>query len=601
MLFLCAERSMAGHYSDLMIIFVFFCEKAVDKRLVLVYNVLSEQIIAGYCERTVLSMFKKLFCVVMAVCLAALSVPASLSAAEPDIQAENRLAGNDRVGTALAIAAEGWASADAVVLAASDDIMGALLAAPLAGVHDAPVLLTPRNSLAPEVKARIAALGANLVLVVSELAPGVLSELQQMGVAQAIMYGADVHETSERISGNLGQEPFEAPGSGVNGTFIVSPFGAPDALSVSSYAAAHNFKILLTDERGVVADRSKILGQAYIIGGTGVVKDIEGITRFGGANRYATNAAVAAGLDFDFSRVYVANGQTMVDALSAAPLAAKYNAPVLLTDGMSAPVALNDAGVKAGLQGAAVTALGGSAVVPGSLSLNGAVFAASPASPAPAPAPAPAAVSAPAATPVSGGGWINGGTSESDLYRFAREVFDETNELRAKNGLEPFKWSDGIAGLAMIRAEECLEVYQHRRPDGRSITTLAEDAGIGSSGLHGENIAKLIASPQMAVGAWASSGGHLRSMLSDNEYMGVGVAPEDFDMVIGDGSYHVSGTFRVVQWFYTPVEGFGSDVSWEDWKSGNYTLFTDEETREYIEDHAKAYLESIGRNYVTGY
>jgi hypothetical protein len=54
----------------------------------------------------------------------------------------------------------------------------------------------------------------------------------------------------------------------------------------------------------------------------------------GGANRadrYATNKALRDTLTFNAEHIYVANGRTLVDALTSSPLAARSGAAVMLT------------------------------------------------------------------------------------------------------------------------------------------------------------------------------------------------------------------------------------------------------------------------------
>lgn len=250
-------------------------------------------------------------------------LPVSLFAAD-DV---DRLAGADRISTAIAIADEGWSTADTVILAPADqaNLVDALAAAPLAGQENAPILLTFKNALNANVKAKIEALGASKVYVVGAISNDVVAAVNAIdGVTAEKLSGADRWATADAINAKL-----------VNpaGSFVVGYNALPDALSVASYAAANNFAIVLTKADGTV-DASKLVGSTtYLVGGTSVVKDYEGATRLSGADRFATNAAVAAGLSFSYGEVYVANGISLVDALAVAPLAAKADAFVALTNG----------------------------------------------------------------------------------------------------------------------------------------------------------------------------------------------------------------------------------------------------------------------------
>lgn len=77
-----------------------------------------------------------------------------------------------------------------------------------------------------------------------------------------------------------------------------------------------------------------LVTSAAIVGilGTTKVYAAPTVDRYGGINRYETSAKVCdAGWNSDNSYAVLVNGENYPDALSAAPLAKKYNAPILLT------------------------------------------------------------------------------------------------------------------------------------------------------------------------------------------------------------------------------------------------------------------------------
>lgn len=88
---------------------------------------------------------------------------------EPD--AFERIAGEDRIATAIALSTDSFESADAVVIAPSDVFAEALVGAPLAAAMDAPVLLTwsaagdDRGVLDERVADEITRLGATYAIV----------------------------------------------------------------------------------------------------------------------------------------------------------------------------------------------------------------------------------------------------------------------------------------------------------------------------------------------------------------------------------------------------------------------------------------------------
>jgi len=235
-----------------------------------------------------------------------------------------RLSGAGRVETALDIASAGWTTAGTVILAPADqaNLVDALAAAPLAGQENAPVLLTFKGSLDAAVKAKIAALGATKVYVVGAISDAVAAEVDAMtGVAVEALKGNGRQATAAAVNAKL---------TSPAGTFVVGYDAIPDALSVASFAAKNKYAIMLANADGTFSGTA-VGSTKYIVGGTAKVADITGFSRISGSDRFATNKAVAETLAFDYARVYVANGLTCVDALSVAPLAAKYNAFVALS------------------------------------------------------------------------------------------------------------------------------------------------------------------------------------------------------------------------------------------------------------------------------
>lgn len=249
-------------------------------------------------------------------------LPVQMFAATAD---STRLSGTGRVETALDICSAGWTTATTVVVAPADqaNLVDALAVAPLAGQENAPILLTFKDALDPAVKAKITALGASKVYVVGAISDSVKNEIAALsGVTVEVLKGASRWDTTKAINAKL-----TAPA----GTFVVGYNAIPDALSVASYAAKNKYAIVLADVNGAIPAGQSALGTTtYVIGGPTLVADIAGATRIAGADRFETNTKVAQTLSYDYARVYVANGLSCVDALSVAPLAAKYNSFVAL-------------------------------------------------------------------------------------------------------------------------------------------------------------------------------------------------------------------------------------------------------------------------------
>ncbi|MDR1070083.1 MAG: cell wall-binding repeat-containing protein, partial [Gracilibacteraceae bacterium] len=235
------------------------------------------------------------------------------------------ISGANRVATSVAIAKNGWTSADTVVLAQS--LIDSLAATPLAFQNNAPILLTT-GALDPAVLAEIQELGAAKVIVTGAVNPEVIAALKaalpNLQIEQST--GANRFETVALLNQQI---------SDPKGVFVIGYDAIPDAMSVASWAAANGFLIEVAQSDGSYTPSAKAQGlTGYIIGGPALVRDIAGFTRLYGADRYATNLKVRQTLSFDYSVIYTANGGTLVDALTGSVLAAKTKSTiVLLPDG----------------------------------------------------------------------------------------------------------------------------------------------------------------------------------------------------------------------------------------------------------------------------
>lgn len=76
-----------------------------------------------------------------------------------------RLAGDNRVATALQVVRSGWDSADTVLLGSTGSFADALAAAPVAGSLDAPLMLTDTDALPAGVLEEVTRLGATQVVL----------------------------------------------------------------------------------------------------------------------------------------------------------------------------------------------------------------------------------------------------------------------------------------------------------------------------------------------------------------------------------------------------------------------------------------------------
>ncbi|MBW3662014.1 MAG: tandem-95 repeat protein [Actinobacteria bacterium] len=270
---------------------------------------------------------------------------------QTDVEFE-RLSGDGRIQTAVAISADTFTAADTVIIARSDKYPDALAGAPLAAKLAAPILLTTSDVLDPAVAAEVDRLGADRAILLggeTALSPVVRDQLLALGVA-----------TVDRIAGNTRFDTAAEIAKQVGGRAVYVTEGAnadegrgwPDAVAVSGLAAFQQRPIVLA-ERDVLPGASAAvldaLGvtQATIVGGEAAVSaavagqitqhDVE-VGRIAGANRYDTSRqvaewAVVAGMDP--ATLWVATGLNFPDALAAGPAVAATKGVLVLVHGQT--------------------------------------------------------------------------------------------------------------------------------------------------------------------------------------------------------------------------------------------------------------------------
>ncbi len=275
---------------------------------------------------------------------------------QPSIKTK-RLAGGDRIDTAIAISRESYDKADNVVLANGFSYPDALAGTSYAAAINAPVLLTGANTLDARTLAEIERLNAKRVTILggkAAISEAVEKALQNKGIAVTRLAGDDRFGTAIAVAKELAKN---TDGS-FDTIYLASGVNYPDALSISPVAAIEGNPVLYLPANGVLdkatADYLKSLGckKAVILGGVAAVgAEAEnnlaalGMTteRIYGADRYATSLAIAERYNalFTGKDMSIATGKNFPDALAGAAFAAQRKMPVVLV-GNSVPGDLAD-------------------------------------------------------------------------------------------------------------------------------------------------------------------------------------------------------------------------------------------------------------------
>ena len=175
---------------------------------------------------------------------------------------------------------------------------------------------------------KLSALTLSAVLFGSSLVPVSASKISEIS-------GLNRYETAAKIADNIGN---------YNTAILVnSDKSLADGLSASSLAGKENAPILLVKKDSIPNEtmtRLQNVDKVYIIGGNAAIsKDVEKqlagkeIVRVDGKNRVETSEKVAK-LVGNYDEAFIVNGNTgEADAISVSSVAAKNQAPILLTNG----------------------------------------------------------------------------------------------------------------------------------------------------------------------------------------------------------------------------------------------------------------------------
>ncbi|WP_432532933.1 DUF3500 domain-containing protein [Kineococcus arenarius] len=276
--------------------------------------------------------------------------------------ASARIAGADRYATAAQAAQAAWSTAQTVIVANGEtNGIDAVSASYLAGVEDAPVLLTRAGSVPAETAAAIAALNPSEVIVLggeSAVSAGTYEALTA-GRTGRRLAGADRFETAAEIVRAAVAAIADGAGDAQAPTSVFIARGdvqgdqvAADALAASPVAYRAGVPVLLTDANGLPEVTAAALASVQptsvvALGGESAVSSqvaedaraaagADSVTRLQGSDRTETAAAIAASevageAGFSTTGVALTNGYRL-DALVAGPAAGKAGYPLLLTE-----------------------------------------------------------------------------------------------------------------------------------------------------------------------------------------------------------------------------------------------------------------------------
>lgn len=270
----------------------------------------------------------------------------------PDQNGLRRIFGQTRYQTMAALVEKGeWDQGGTAIVASGANFPDALSASSLAGLLDAPVILTENSGLSTDASDELKRLAPTKVYVIggeSAISASTYKQIQNITGKKCTVEriaGQTRYETCMKIASHPAFKQAKT-------VIIVTGTNYADALSISPYAYKKGYPILLCDPlKGLTNEEFDFVHEmcydyAILVGGTSAVPQhvetqlkwlaLNDQIRLSGATRFETSAEI---LDFETRTtslktdgVFLATGKNFPDALAAGPVAAKKGTVLLLVD-----------------------------------------------------------------------------------------------------------------------------------------------------------------------------------------------------------------------------------------------------------------------------
>ena len=285
-----------------------------------------------------MGLLKKLILSVITSLAFALCSPI-ITQASPLAYSTERLAGQDRVDTAIKISQKGWDSAQTVILCEYNDYPDSIAATPFAVSLNAPILLTKGESLDPRVVQELKRLSPQKVILLGGTAclkSAIEEKLDdELSMDWERIGGVDRYETSVLLAKRLSS----------NSMILANGDDFPDALSAATFAGIKQIPIVLSSTtlpdsvtkyyQTAAPQHLIVIGGEAVLPAKELAKNNFTIeTRLAGYDRYGTNAEVVSFMKSTYTSndLFLASGITFPDAVAGTVLASKFMAPLLLTE-----------------------------------------------------------------------------------------------------------------------------------------------------------------------------------------------------------------------------------------------------------------------------
>lgn len=257
-----------------------------------------------------------------------------------------RYSGKDRYETSARISKAFFPSSENAVIVGGNAYQDAVVASPLAGYLNSPILLSNKDSLPYVTESELLRLRVKKVYIVGGkgvVSDAVISKLKSRGISVSRIAGKDRYETSLEVAKYLSSN------SEIDRVFLVNAYKFADAIAVSNFSGVARIPILFTDGSRCadsVIEFINSLGsggeeaEVIIIGGPQVISNsvyniFTNATRIYGMDRYETSVLIQkeamSRVGLQVEKTSFANGIDFSDALCMSTVGFRLKGVLLLT------------------------------------------------------------------------------------------------------------------------------------------------------------------------------------------------------------------------------------------------------------------------------
>lgn len=255
------------------------------------------------------------------------------------------IVGEDRYETMIKVSQKRWKKSKEAVLVNSNSMLDAISSSPFAYKNDIPMFFIEQDNLNTTIKGELERLDVEKVYLIGgvlSISDSIEKELNELNIETDRIAGQNGLETTLLLAKMLIEV------TDTNKIAVVNrEYGIPNGISFVPIAQKNNIPIILinkgNEEEVINFAKENNIEDVYILGNEeqiskSIEKELKMATRINGKDRYDTNKKIIQ--EFyninDLKHVYITKGGTytqadFINTLSIAPIAARENAPVVLS------------------------------------------------------------------------------------------------------------------------------------------------------------------------------------------------------------------------------------------------------------------------------